>query len=59
MLPTINPYLIARKIGRYGTEGKYLLSNSLEYINKYYYELIEEAVTLDITNNLDQFLKEI
>lgn len=59
ILPTINPYLIARKIGRYGTEGKYLLSNSLEYINKYYYELIEEAVTLDITNNLDQFLKEI
>lgn len=55
-LPTINQltYLISRKIARDGIEPRNILKNTLEEINREYDEKISEALTLDLSNSLDE-----
>lgn len=57
-LPTENQlaYLIARKIHLQGTEGKHILSNTLDIFENNYMQLIEDAITKDLENQLDNFI---
>lgn len=58
-LPTIDQlaYLIGRKIQVEGTQGKYPLSKSLQYIENNYMELLYDAITKDLEQQVDNIFK--
>ena len=49
-------FLIARKIGEEGTEGQHPLENTLNGIMETFKDRIEDAITRDVMNNLDEIL---
>ena len=55
-LPTLNQltYLISRKIGEEGIRPRNILEKTLEDINREYEDKISEALTLDLSNSLDE-----
>lgn len=55
-LPTLNQltYLISRSIAEKGIRPKNILEKTLEEINKEYEDKISEALSLDLSNSLDE-----
>lgn len=52
-------YVIARSIGRKGIAGRHFLSTTLDEFEFEFKERIEEAITTDLSNNIDVLLKPI
>lgn len=50
-------YLIGRKIAEEGTEGSWDLSNALEQVNRDYEERIADAITKDVQDRIDVYLR--
>lgn len=46
-------YLIARKIARKGIQPRPLLANSIEELNRIYFDKIEEALSIDLQKEFD------
>lgn len=57
-LPTIDQltYLIGRKIHLQGIQGKHPLSNTIEYIENNYMELLDDAITKDLQGQVDYYV---
>lgn len=55
-LPTLNQltFLISRKIAEQGIAPRNILEDTLEDINKEYEEKISEALSMDLSNSLDE-----
>lgn len=60
-LPTTDQltFLISRKIKDKGIKGKHILSDSLEILDTNYKELLEEAITKDLKQQVDNLFKKI
>ena len=52
-------FLISRKIARNGIQGKNLLERAIEILERQYNNIIEDSVTKDIEQTIDNQLKEI
>ena len=52
-------FLISRKIGEQGTEGQHPLENTLNGIMETFKDRIEDAITRDVMNNLDEILSNL
>lgn len=60
-VPSINSlaYLIARKIGKYGTKGNKFYDLTIEEFEKEFSERIADAVTEDLSRHIDKILSPI
>lgn len=52
-------FLISRKIARNGIQGKNLLEKAIEILERQYNNIIENSVTKDVEQTIDNQLKEI
>ena len=50
-------FLIGRKISQEGTDGRWILRDALEEMNPDWEKLIEEAIELDVRDEIDEILK--